>query len=84
MTYSYQCQACHHSWDELVPMSQRDEPCAKKCPGCSKKGKITRELPALKISYDVIGPLKRAGTGWNDVLNRIKKGSGKQSNIETR
>jgi hypothetical protein len=31
------------------------------------------------IVHDTIHPIKRAGSGWNDVLKRIKKNSGKNS-----
>jgi hypothetical protein len=28
-------------------------------------------------------PLRRAGSGWNDVLKKIKKGSGRSNTIKT-
>ena len=37
---------------------------------------------APRISHDTIHPIKRAGSGWNDVLKGIKKASGKDNTIE--
>lgn len=36
-----------------------------------------------RISSDTIDPIKRAGSGWNDILKGIKKASGKDNTIET-
>ena len=39
-------------------------------------------IGAPRISFDTINPIKRAGSGWNDVLAQIKKNSGKDNTIE--
>ena len=41
-------------------------------------------IAASSISFDTINVIKRAGSGWNDVLKGIKKASGaKGNNIDT-
>jgi predicted nucleic acid-binding Zn ribbon protein len=85
MTYSYNCQNCNYYWDESLPMDSRDLPLSTPCPQCTHAGSIKRVLAAPGISYaggKTI--LQRAGSGWNDVLNKVKKASGRNSNIETR
>lgn len=48
-----------------------------------KEGKDWEYLiSATGISYDTINPIRRAGSGWNDVLKGIKKASGPKSNID--
>jgi predicted nucleic acid-binding Zn ribbon protein len=41
------------------------------------------QITAPGLSYEgAVGPIKRAGTEWNDVLKGIKKASGKDCTIE--
>ncbi len=48
-----------------------------------KEGKDWEYLiGAPRISFDTINPIKRAGSGWNDVLKGIKKASAKDNTIE--
>jgi len=84
MTYTYKCEDCKHTWEEKLPIADRNKPIESPCPECGKKGKISRvfEMPALvSTSPDI---LKKAGSGWNDVLKKIKKGSGSKNTIHTR
>ena len=39
-------------------------------------------MSAPTFTRDTIGSIKRAGSGWNDVLGQIKKNSAKDNNIE--
>ena len=66
-------------------MDSRDLPLSQPCPHCAVDGQVKRTVTAPGISYaggQTI--LQRAGSGWNDVLNKVKKASGKQAQIETR
>jgi hypothetical protein len=67
-------------------MSERDAPTTKKCPHCESENTVKRIIDfAPRVSYDGAKTvLQRAGSGWNDVLNKIKKSSGRHTNIETR
>lgn len=86
MTYTYKCTSCDHEWEDRLPYEDRENPCSEECPSCAKHGNVTRTYSfAPRIAYQGSQTvLQRAGSGWNDVLNKIKKGSGKNSNIETR
>lgn len=85
MTYSYKCEACNYFWDESLPMDSRDVPLAAPCPQCGVVGSVKRVISAPGISYAGAKTiLQRAGSGWNDVLNKVKKSSGRQAKIETR
>jgi putative FmdB family regulatory protein len=85
MTYHYHCTACDKHFEKNIPIADRDKPLKAKCPTCKKKNRIERILEAPAINYEgAISDLKRAGSGWNDVLGRIKKYAGKRSTVDTR
>lgn len=76
---------CDASWDANLPMDSRDLPLSQPCPHCAVDGQIKRTVTAPGISYEGGKTiLQRAGSGWNDVLNKVKKASGRQAKIETR
>jgi hypothetical protein len=84
MTYKYLCSKCDHTWEEKLSIADRNNPLDLPCLNCKEKGRVTRvfEMPALvSTSPDI---LKKAGSGWNDVLKKIKKGSGSKNTIRTR
>ena len=86
MTYTYRCDACDHQWEDRLPMSDRDVPTTQPCVHCDCIDAVKRIIDfAPRISYDGAKTiLQRAGSGWNDVLNKVKKGSGRHANMETR
>jgi len=85
MTYSYNCKSCAAVWDLRLPLDSRDAPCADSCPHCKCVDCVMRTIAAPALSYaGGMTVLQRAGSGWNDVLNKVKKSSGRQSKIETR
>lgn len=86
MTYSYGCKSCGKIWDDRYSYEDRDLPLAVQCPHCNENGSVYRTYTAAPtISYQgAHSVLKRAGSGWNDVLNKIKKASGRNAKIETR
>lgn len=76
---------CDASWDANLPMNSRDLPLSQPCPHCAVDGQVKRTVTAPGISYEGGKTiLQRAGSGWNDVLNKVKKASGRQAKIETR
>lgn len=86
MTYTYRCDSCNEQWEDRHPMADRDVPTTKECPHCNSEGTVKRIIDfAPRVSYDGAKTvLQRAGSGWNDLLTKVKKGSGRHSNIETR
>ena len=66
-------------------MDSRDLPLAEPCPNCALVGEVKRTLSAPSITYGGGKTiLQRAGSGWNDVLNKVKKSSGRLTKMETR
>lgn len=85
MNYDYVCDCCEASWEKNIPMSDRDIPTESPCPYCGIKA-VRRAIAKPSVSYDgggVTSVVRRAGSGWNDVLNKVKKASGRRTNIET-
>lgn len=80
--YDFNCPDCKHEFEENVPLADRDKPRA--CPKCGKK-RVTRGVSAVKVNYGGFkDPITRAGSGWNDLLKRVKKGSARKNTIRTR
>ena len=76
--YDYRCLKCDKIEERLVTIAKKDDPLT--C-SCEEKGEMKRLISTPPIVHDTINPIKRAGSGWNDVLQRIAKNSGK-NNIE--
>ena len=72
--YDYECEACNHRCEILLPYSKRDEP--GPCPECGKD-KLKKSITAPTYVYDTKTVLNRTSSGWKDHLQRIKDGSGK-------
>lgn len=86
MTYSYNCNQCGKTWDESHSYENREKPTQEPCPHCGEISCVKRVYTGVAgISYSgAKTTLQRAGWGWNDVLNKIKKASGRNAKIETR
>jgi putative FmdB family regulatory protein len=85
MRYDYYCIECNERWEETQFMNDRDLPLTLPCPNCEKQECVKRGVVALAVSHQGgKTPLQRAGSGWNDVLNKIKKASGRKNSIETK
>ena len=66
-------------------MDSRDLPLSAPCPNCALAGDVKRTIVAPSITYGGGKTiLQRAGSGWNDVLNKVKKSSGRLTKMETR
>ncbi len=64
-----------------MSMSKRDEATQEPCSECG--GELYRTMETGGLVSDSKTPLRRAGSGWNDVLKKIKKGSGRSNTIKT-
>lgn len=62
-------------------MSDRDEPTKQPCPEC--EGELFRTMETAGLISDSKTAMRRAGSGWNDVLKGIKKASGRDNKIKT-
>lgn len=80
-TYAYQCKKCEHYFEKILKISERDEPITQPCPEC--EGEVYRTMETGGLVSDSKTPLRRAGSGWNDVLKKIKKGSARSNTIKT-
>lgn len=82
MIYDYYCDKCDKTWEETHSIAERDAPVGKPC-GCEENGTVRRGVCAPGLSFQgSVGAIKKAGSGWNDVLKGIKKAGGKKSTIE--
>jgi len=80
--YDFSCSSCDHEFAENVPIANRDD--ARACPSCGKNT-VKRGVSAATVSYSGFKDnVTRAGSGWNDVLNKVKKKAGSINTIKTR
>ena len=85
MHYDYTCTCCDEIWEESQLLNDRNLPLSNPCPFCGIKAVKRGIFNAPAMSYAGSKTvLQRAGSGWNDVLTGIAKGSGRQNTIQTR
>lgn len=79
-TYTYQCDECGHHYDTIKSISNREEPTKEPCSNCGG-GPVRIVIGAPKLVTGVKSTLRQAGTGWGEVLKKVKSGSGRENNI---
>ena len=82
MLYDYTCSKCGVIWEEQHPMADRDinvgKPTPKEYCKDSKKceGLVERSMTAPGLSFaGSVSNINKAGSGWKDRLDHIKKGA---------
>lgn len=81
MLYTYECKGCGHSFEETLPVADRDDPTKKPCPKCGECT-VVRNLHVPNLVSGYGSTIGRTDSGWNDTLKRIKKASGRNNTIE--
>ena len=69
--YDYECKACEHQFDELIPMADREKPTRRKCPECGKKKVKQILLGTPSIGDSVRLGITKTDDGFKEVLSRI-------------
>jgi len=80
-TYTYACDQCDHTFDQIHRMDDRRIPCDEPCPNCNATNSVDVRLGAPKIVSGTTSTLRKAGSGWGDVLKKVKSGSGMNNTI---
>ena len=81
MRYNYKCKACTHEFERMLPMDDRKIPEGEPCPSCGKEDTVVQQIGAPQIVSNSKSTLRQAGGDWNNLLTRIKKGSGSDNSI---
>ena len=68
--YEYACEGCRAAWETVLPISERDSPCAKPCPQCKKK-KVRRGVSVCTMGVDAT---KGPGSEFKALMGKIGKG----------
>ena len=69
----------------MTPIADRDKPTIDECPSCHKVGAVFRGVTAVQLSYSGFKDMyHRAGNGWKEMQQKIKKGSGRKNSIRTK
>lgn len=83
--YEYHCKECGDEFTELLLIENRDVPTLNQCPSCHKVGAVFRGVTAVQLSYSGVKDMyNRAGNGWKEMQQKIKRGSGRKNSIRTK
>jgi len=82
-TYDYICNECLYSYTKLLKISERNIPTESPCPECGALT-ISQKIGAPKTVSQVGSTLSKTSNGWNDVLQKVKSGSGRGNTIRTK
>jgi putative FmdB family regulatory protein len=74
-TYSYVCTHCNKEWDRLLKIADMETPISEPCPSCGTSGNIYNKICAPAFSDSMKLGLKKADSGFTDVLRRIHERS---------
>ena len=67
--YEYACEGCRAAWETVLPILERDSPCAKPCPQCRKK-KVRRGVSVCTMGVDAT---KGPGSEFKQLMEKIKR-----------
>jgi putative FmdB family regulatory protein len=69
-TYEYSCAKCHHAWESIHKIADRDTPCGEPCPACKKRS-VTRGISAPVMGADATsGP----GADFKELTRKMSAG----------
>lgn len=75
--YSYKCNECDYSFEELCKLSERDAPITSPCPNCNTSGNIKQELSSFLLGdpfmYGSASSKRPERSFQEGVLDRVKK-----------
>ena len=69
--YEYACEGCRAAWETVLPISERDSPCAKPCPQCKRK-KVRRGVSVCTMGVDAT---KGPGGDFRKLMDKMKRSS---------
>lgn len=82
-TYDYNCNKCNFKFDRFLKISDRNIPTESPCPDCGSLA-VSQRIGTPSLVTQVGSTLSKTSDGWNDVLNKVKKGSGRGNTIHTK
>lgn len=72
-TYTYKCEKCNDEFSKICKIADRKRPLSEPCPSCQAEGTVIQTiLAAPSLNAEVGGSLKKAGSGWGEVLSKVK------------
>lgn len=81
--YQYKCNACDHEFDVMSSFADKQNPESEPCPNCGKQ-EIKACITAPNMSHLGTKSVHARAGGFNEVLRKIKKSSGKNNTIRSK
>lgn len=79
--YNYKCSECDARFTQSHMIADRKIPEEQICPECGADRTVTQVIGTPNFVTDSKSTLTRAGGGWQDVLKKVKKASGRDNSI---
>lgn len=80
--YTYNCEACEHNFDEVLPIDDRYKPEGEPCPVCATSGTVKKGIGSPRIVAGVGDFRRKVPDVFKDRLREIKKAAGRTSTID--
>lgn len=76
-TYEYECKACGTSFEQVLPVDEREDPCNDQCHNClcSQIIRVCGNSGGFRLGTN--GAVSWAKGGYNTVLGDIVKSEGR-------
>ena len=70
--YEYHCESCNYEFEELLPVSKRDEPLESPCPECDEKN-IRKGISIPLTGADANLTIEKQCPGFTKKMEEIAK-----------
>ena len=70
--YEYYCDKCDHAFDEILTVSNRNEPTKQPCPECGAM-EVCKGVSETTMGVDAtLTPDKVTGGDWSRLMDKVK------------
>ena len=70
--YEYYCDKCQHAFDDVLPVSKRNEPTKQPCPECGAE-EVCKGVSVTTMGADMNAtPDKKTGGDWTRLMDKMK------------
>ncbi len=70
--YEYYCEKCQHAFDEILTVSNRNEPTKQPCPECGAE-EVRKGVSETTMGADMnMTPDKKTGGDWTRLMDKMK------------
>lgn len=72
-TYQYLCTICNHEFEEILKISDMDNPTLNTCPQCNKRGNIVKLISNTSIGDPIKLGFTKPNSTFRERMRHISK-----------